>query len=230
MRRIFTTFSQKWPEYLLEIVVIVAGIYGAFALESWQENRLNNEKEKLLLAELNKEFKENRKQLYTVVSVHQKSLNYANKIIAQFPIEINEVNLDSMSNWIGYMIYGYTFNPSQGIINSLINTSSFELISNDTLRATLVAWRDIYQDYSEEEKYAVEYILNEILPFFDNNFPFKGNLFDPRVNQKILTTVKFENLIYRRKMFLAQILNSSDKELELVENSINEIIRMSEKK
>ena len=55
MKKILEILKQKWAEYLLEILVIVIGILGAFALNNWKEQRQRAVSEYEVLVELHSE-------------------------------------------------------------------------------------------------------------------------------------------------------------------------------
>ena len=46
MKQLIENFQKKWPTYLLEILVLIVGIYGAFVVENWNESRKERQKEK----------------------------------------------------------------------------------------------------------------------------------------------------------------------------------------
>lgn len=63
MKKLLEILREKWAEYLIEIIVIILGILGAFALNNWNENRNERIAERELIKNLNQEFETNLIQL-----------------------------------------------------------------------------------------------------------------------------------------------------------------------
>ena len=156
------------------------------------------------------------------------------KIINLIPIDIKTFNKDSLSFYIKGTFYNYTFNPQQSTVNTLTNTSGFEIISNLELRELLQKWEELVKDYQEEEIMARYNYINQLKPFEKKHFNYNSNpykyLTDPRVDLSILQTLEFDNYVQDRQFALNNILDNSYGELDALIHTIDKIIELSEAK
>jgi hypothetical protein len=222
MKRILSTLSQKWPEYLLEILVLIIGIYGAFALDNWNEETQKRKTEKAYLASIHDEFIQNKAQFDLVISNHVLARKACLALLEEYDLE--KPNKDSLTKHQGLAWKTYTFNPSQSSIQSLVSSTSFDIIQNRELRQILIGWKDLIADYQESEYYAIRYWQERIRPFHEKIGYFelflKG---DP--NTQISSEEK--NILILRINDLNEILEG-DQEREKVESAINRIIELTQ--
>jgi len=222
--------TGKYLKYAIgEILLVVIGILIALQVSNWNQQRIASQKEQLLLSALHKEFIENKSQLENVVSWHKKALKSTRYVISQFPIDPETIDLDTLEAGMKYWGRRYTFNPSQGVIRSLVNTSSFDIVSDPELRVLLVSWEDVLADYQEEEVIASLTIRNHLRPEITSNIPWHS-LTDERYDKNFLASFQFENIFHSRENNLKDILGemSDDGELLRIQTTIDRIIELSE--
>ncbi len=224
--------TNKYFKYAIgEIILVVIGILIALQINNWNEKRLNSNKEIGILANIHREFKQNKIQLDSVVSLHKRVYINCGKIIKLFPIKAKpepEV-LDSLSTQLWWSYGGITFNPSQTSINALESTSSFDIIKNETLRGLLISWNDLITDYQEEELLSRKYVWDQYDPYMTKHFDWNYNFKDERNNFDALQTLEFEYRVKSMYDLMDQILNSSG-ELQIVQKTLDEIIEHSKPK
>jgi hypothetical protein len=231
-----TTRTTNYLKYAIgEIVLVVIGILIALSINNWNSNRIQKQKENLLLSELNKEFKGNKIQLDSILINHKRSMKSVEYLISILPIKnIKNENLDSLSYHIFYLGTTYTFNPSGGVTNSIMNSSTIDIISNDELRQLLVSWNDVLLDYQEEEVLARSNYHNYLKQFekkhFNYNLDYKNWLNDSRIDLSIIQSLEFDNYVQDRYFDLLNILNSDYRELDTIITAIDKIIELSETK
>ncbi len=119
MKQIFSTLKEKWPEYVVEIIVITTGILGAFALNTWNERDNLRNFENEILQEIASNLKDDEKILVQNISA-------INSAIEALEIVLRESNLpnDSVYYLMSKFICFERFLPK---------TSAFEVLKSKGL-------------------------------------------------------------------------------------------------
>lgn len=222
MKRILNTISQKWPEYLLEILVITIGILGAFGLNNWNEFRKTSLREADILEEINYEFKENLEEYYQTKKNHQQAAENGQWLLNHYPY-FDTISSDSIASRIWGIIGPVTFEPSESTIEALISTQSFNIIKNKELRMHLIKWKDALKDHQKFERYGQTFTVDIMIPYLARYLDLQ-ELSDGEIgSRKLFNEVETKNMFYRRTNFANSMINRNN-----IENRMIEIIALTE--
>jgi len=228
--------ENKFSKYLLyaigEIILVVIGILIALKINNWNEAKKEEAKEQAFLKEINLDFKSNKAQLDSIIGYNKVSLHAGARLleIMQFfnykdpKVDVSNAHIaDSIRYYNNLVWRNISFNPKNGSVEALLNSSSFDLIKNDTLRRNLISWKDVLGDYLEEEEFAVNFLFYEYQPWAREHFdPDSDN--DPE-NRKTFFSKRHRNFINQRAGDLYNNLTMVEEEGVIA--MIDEIIRLT---
>lgn len=212
--------GQYFKYALGEIVLVVIGIVIALQINNWNEDRKNRDKEMAILSELHKEFSANLEQFNLVRDSHIRSLQACDIVLRNMAFKDQAPSMDSIVQYGPAAFSGRTFNPSDGMVETLISSGTLQLIQNDSLRKHLVSWNEVLQDYHEEEAEIVIFWRQTVEPYMIDHGDFvnPGNA----KNIHLIDDPVFQNIIARRRFYVYQVIQN--KEMGPV---LNDIVRLS---
>jgi len=225
--------AKRYLYYAIgEILLVVIGILIALQVNNWNQQRIEKQKETLLLKEIHTEFLYNKEEMENTLAYYNKAKGNAAKIIAQFPIQTDQINRDSLASYLRSISFNPSFDVSMGSIAALKNTASFEIISNEELRTLLLRFEDLVADYADRELRSKHFSRDYIDPYLLKRVPtpYPEGLKDERIDLSFLSTIEFENLIkgrLRKIQNFTQILEDSERPLV---QSVHRIIALSQSK
>ena len=155
--------TGKYLKYAIgEIILVMIGILLALQVNTWNNSRELKKEELKVIKSLHQEFSEN---LIKFDSAYKFHLRRKKSIETVMSINLESVSTDSLLLLHKRVNQNYTFDPFQGIYNSVINSGKIELISNDTLKNKIARIQDLLMDYQEEENDTKNTAIEKLFPF-----------------------------------------------------------------
>lgn len=170
MKRLLTTLKDKWPEYLVEGIVIIASILIAIELENWNEERKERASEKVILHNLKEELVNNLTELREVSDQHDESYTSLFELLNLFEngyAEYSEGRLDSL--FLKTQAF-YTFEPTDGYMKSIISSGKIDDLQSEKLKSMITAFEGRAIDATQEVFYVNKLIQDRFWVRVDGNF------------------------------------------------------------
>jgi len=165
MRKILNHLATDWYKYLLELIVITAGVIGAFALNNWNEDRLARIEEQEIYRNLKTDFENSVEEFLFLNNLRDRMIGSTYRIMeisaGYEPSTKVDNELDSL---VVNMMMLPTFNGQMGTLNMLFASGRIHLIANNELKQRLIAWPGTIEDMTEEEIYGRDFYRFEVYP------------------------------------------------------------------
>jgi len=229
---------KRYLNYAIgEIIVVMIGILLAIQVNNWNNSKLSKKSEQLALIKLKEEVESNYFQFQSNQKIHHYIFDAADLLLSFIEeTNTNAISGDSLKSAIGWIAGpNPTFNPSNGTINSLINSGKIEIIQNDSLKTLLIQWKDLVYDYQEEEIELDELIDNQLRPlmlsYLDLNY--QDEKLTGLINGSIRESIEVKNLLILVSQYRWAItLETSNKNSEQYKilQSLNKMRQIIEQK
>lgn len=161
--------NNKVTTYLLyaigEIVLVVVGILIAVQIDDWNEQNKLHEEEQKILNNLSKEVSYNIQVFDSIQLTHVQQIASINTLRDSTLSNYSLNNLDSL--YLSAFNF-FTYDPSQGVINSLLYSGKIDILTNDELKYRVSRLSNIIIDYQDDEVVIKDYILDHVFPELSN--------------------------------------------------------------
>lgn len=198
MKRILNTLSEKWPEYLLEVAVITAGIIGAFMLNSWHNQRQLRQEERILLLDLRADLVQTVQDFELDTLFNNQAIGRIKKIeeYVEKDLPYSE-ELDTcfgmMSSWKSPYITSSAYQS--------LKSFGIDIIQNRELRNAIVKLYDGELTYVNDDYDHAEWVIYEsvLLPWYSRHIRRMSeiSIFHARPNdfEALKDNDEFQNII-----------------------------------
>ena len=158
---------SKYLVYAIgEIILVVIGILIALQINNWNQNKQLRNTELKTLKSLHESTKINLVELNHILGAQIQRNKSLQEVLF---FDLSNQPLSYLDSLITENVENYTFDPSTGIYNSIINSGKIEIIANEALKNRISMLHDRVADYQESEDEITEYTKTHLEENFIDN-------------------------------------------------------------
>lgn len=241
MKKIFQTLMQKWPEYLLEVIVIVIGLLIAVQINNWNSDRKQELSALANITILKNNLLEDREELNVLYQKVDSTLQFNDLLLKQIQTAI-PIN-DYTSFYLEALVIEYNFTSNTYGFEILNNTGDLSYLDSE-LQVAIMKYYALAEESIGREEISNTYIKNEYEPLFlenyvktlqnsDNKYSVVRDFYrlDPRPaialdHESFLADRKLEGMIMARRYQIAIQKEAYEKALTQLEILLNYIEKL----
>ncbi len=141
MKKIINHLKSDWYKYAIEMIVITAGILGAYALNNWNEERKNNQLELDIYENLYSSLKTDSVKLIKILGHINASIEAQETIIQNDHDYVKECC--DLEQVLADLYDGsFSFIPKYGAYNQIVSDGQLPIIGNEEIRDKLTELYD----------------------------------------------------------------------------------------
>ncbi|GAB3717237.1 hypothetical protein GCM10027592_59200 [Spirosoma flavus] len=167
--KVYDLLREKWPEYVIEILVIIFSITISFAFDEWKDGRQKRETEQTYLKGLYTDIQTDMNQLNEVMDETRQVIQRA-KNLTEFNIQRPDATYKQLTDDVRFVFKRPRFIAEDATFADLKSTGNMQVISSLPLKKALFDYYKQYETIIRVETAELEttnaivgpYILNRI--------------------------------------------------------------------
>lgn len=185
MKKLLETIQTKWAEYLIEIVVIIFGILGAYTLDDWNQSRKDNKIEQEILEQVKADLELDLIHLKFQIGQKDSLIKSCNAVT--IALESDLAYVDSLNHHFSNITLPPILLLEKTAFKNIISMG-VQIINNAKLRNSIIRlYTTNYNILESVSKFQTQIYVNNTRGIFDK-FLVKGEL------TKLVRSDNFETL------------------------------------
>jgi len=163
--------ASNWPSILVELLVVIVGVYGAFQLENWGEELRENQRERMLLEQLHSEIEYAYPLMEAQVKSRKGSLNGARQVALRLMQAVESGDLDAEECSQLFQISVLRWNPlSLTTLDEMVSSGLHSQLDNRKLSTLLFSMKaemnrlSVYMQLARAQQNILMDLYPELLP------------------------------------------------------------------